>query len=468
MPVDEDGNYFVKVYGPYFEKMITNRYYNRFKDDAIIEPNIRFIRAITPSVVDLDAEFDLLVSTKENSVYVIECKARAVTEFDINKFSILLEDIGLLASNIKIYSTRQFNNVITLLNEKNISSEFVDLVKLNRRNLNNLNISLEQNDLARNSDQVDNLVRSYVKNKATHMEMDIYFKYSEMALFEHPGYYILLNNCWKQPFSVKQDIFHAIKEAMKISITKADGEKRKILEFIYIKTFLLEKWHNPNINRKNLPVTRDLIKIIMGTNYNEKDKAWRLHNEILENIKTEITNELGTNLILSKGEKGFKMKKYKSKRFSELKYRNITILYIIVGMDRFILKDLSIAIYEMHKDKLKKKFNTIDLIHTTDEGSIDATHTLKGMLSSLFTGINIDIDIIDYRNNKNQNFDPYDFVKFINDKAHFKAALIVTYIPKEWVLYLHTSRRNWGYFLVIDRPEYSDPFIPLKIYNFPD
>ncbi len=40
-------------------------------------------------------------------------------------------------------------------------------------------------------------------------------------------------------------------------------------------------------------------------------------------------------------------------------------------------------------------------------------------------------------------------------KANQDAALLVSYIPKDWALHFHAERNRWKYFFFIDRPEYS-------------
>lgn len=467
MPLNDEGNYFVSIYGPYFEKIVANRYYEEFKDKAIIEPNLRFFRKITPSVVDYDAEFDIFIHRKVGSVHIIECKARKVTEFDVNRFHILIEDIGLLASNLKFYTTQEIDeNVRRLMNNKNIQSEVIDFIKLNEKYLTNSNIQLKPNELKKNSKLVDKIIKKYVKKKIKHSEMDLYFKYSEAALNEYPGYYLLLNNCWKQPFTMKQDIFFAVKEAMKLSIPKVNEENRKVLEFIFIKTCLLEKWHNPNVERDQLPITRDLIKLLMNSKYNENDIDWKERNEILTNFRRDIEIELGSKIIIDETNRSLKEKTYKTKKYNLFKSKDISTLFVIVGMDRFILRDLSDAILELHEDKLK--FDKIRLIHTTDLGSIEATEKLESMLNENFNNLGTNIEIIDYRDSENQEFNPYKLIEYINSCARSDAAILITYIPKEWALYLYAKTEDWGYFFVIDRPEYADPLIPLRIYTFQD
>lgn len=472
-------NFKIPISGDEFEILNINLYYEEHKNDAIIEPNLRFFRTITPSVVDFDAEIDLFAQTKNDTIHIFEYKARDVSQYDISKFYILLEDIGLTASKQKIVSADEpKGDVKKLMADHDIEFERYNFMSIIEAAFIEENIPFDQNNLNRNSKRVRAIIENYlseVSNK--NLEMEILRKYSTAALFEHPAYFILLNDCWKQSYSINRDIFFAIKKTLKAAIPKADKRDRVILEFIFIKACLLEKWL---VEKERRVCTRDLIKILIDSNYDSdieegKEIDWiKERNENLLLFRNHLEIELGNNLTINEKEDNLQCKKYKASYYNEFSLGKIKTLYAVIGMDRFILTNLTEGILDLYQNQLS--FNDLKLYHTIEQGSIDAANILKDMINKKIKEINqkreqtpkisMNIEVIDYRNSENEKFNPWGFIESINKLANKDAALLVTYVPKEWTLYFNALKHRWLYFFVIDRPEFSDPLISLRIYYF--
>ena len=60
----------IRISGEEFERLVAQEYYEKFKDEAIIEPNLILFEDITPSTVDFKAEFDLFANFKNGSTII--------------------------------------------------------------------------------------------------------------------------------------------------------------------------------------------------------------------------------------------------------------------------------------------------------------------------------------------------------------------------------------------------------------
>jgi len=476
MPIQLN-NYNIPISGAEFEILIVNQIYDKSKDEAVIEPNLIFIREITPSIVDYEAEFDVYVHYKNDTVSIIECKAREVTQYDVNKFHMLIDEIGLAGSNLKFISTKILKpDVIKLMNNFNFNYEIRDIVLENEDILISEKFLDKNRNLIKNVKSINNFIRGLIKSEFKKgNEIRILRKYSYLALNEYPGYYLLLNDCWRKPFELNIEIFSSIKEVLRRSIPKADLYHKKILEFIFIKACFLELWH---IKKERKICTRDLIKVLMNKNYEEdaqigKEIQWIAeHNRNLESLRNYIEEELGFFLNIDEKKHPLPLRKYETNKYNKIALRNFSTLYVAVGMDRLILHDLSSAILDLYFNITS--FKDIKLYHTGVKGSIEAAKALKAIIEKEIEKINttgsgvvkINIVIVDLRDSDLEVLNEYEYIKNINDHASKDSALIVTYIPKEWALYLSTYRHLWSYFFILDRPEYSKPFTPLRLYSF--
>lgn len=419
----------VRISGDEYERLIAQYYYEKYKDEAVIEPNLFFFEELTPNTVDFKAEFDLFANFKNGSTHLVECKARPIETYDINRFHLQAKSTGYLNSYCRILSIYDI--------DENIKQNALDLgIEIKVKKL---------NEIARKSGMS---VREYVNFKINEREMFTYYKYNNAALNEFSGYYILLNNCWITHYSERKEIIDLIKDAMKLSIPHTHGEERKIMEFIFIKACLLENWL---INNDKSILTQDIIKLILNKSYSDKNR-----HENLQYFLTKIKNELGSKIFLTL-DKTLKYKKYEAK-FIEYKKEpeKFSNLYLIMGFDTYIFPSLSTLIDKMWN---LYHFENLYLLHTGAKASIDATYRFKDKFlinNRIFTENLCECHPpFDYSTNQKKPFDITDFFDFILSKANQDSALLITYIPKDWALYFHSEKRKWKYFFFINRPEFS-------------
>ena len=336
----------IRISGEEFERLVAQEYYEKFKDEAIIEPNLILFEDITPSTVDFKAEFDLFANFKNGSTHIIECKARPIDSYDINRLHIQAKRAGNLNSLCKLLSAYDFEEKV-------------------KQTALNLGIQVEKKNLYESAEKLGMRLRDYINLKIRESEMYTYYKYNKAALYEFPGYYILLNNCWITNYSEQKEIIHAVKDAMKLSIPHAYTDERKVMEFLFIKACLLEKWL---VNNDKTILTQDVIKLILNTSYNDNTRHKNLQ-AFLKDIKSALNNKVTLTI-----DKNFRNKRYKAKFIEYIgEPEKFSDLYIVMGFDRYILPFLSTLINNMWK---KYQFKKINLIHTSVEGSIEATNRL--------------------------------------------------------------------------------------------
>jgi len=420
------------ISGAEFEQLMENDLYQKYKNKAFMEHNFLFYGDICPSTVDLIAEFDLFIVFINGTRTVFEFKARDVTDYHLYKLDIQVKRTGLIRSNVELYSTNKVTD---------------ELEKLAF----NLGIQLNRKNLSRASVRAEKPLRKYIESKLTPHDYDIYRKYHNAALEQHPGYYILLNNCWIPHDKRKQEILSVIKTTLKQVIPHTNGLDRKVLEFIYIKTRIIEDWVINNDGNKL--ITKDIINLIKSNSTSGNANIDKNLRQYKESIEKELGSKLSIDTKIPSMKKDTALVDYNNKPES------FTNLYIVVGFDTYILNSLVEIIKEL---KSIHHFKKVILIHTTAAISVETATTI-------YTKLKDQIPIappLDYlEETGNTMFNPTEFISFINNLADQKSALLVTYIPKLWALLLHRQRENWKYFFFIDRPEYKSEKIDLIAFE---
>jgi hypothetical protein len=132
-------------------------------------------------------------------------------------------------------------------------------------------------------------------------------------------------------------------------------------------------------------------------------------------------------------------------------------------LDKGILDDFAKIIevlYELFE------FDKLYLVDTGHSGSIEATNELKNKyLNYLIKKRTELVGTSSYLNNE-MKFSESKFIDFINSHSSKNNAILVSYIPKNWVLRLHEERQKWAYFCVVKRPEYSSTQDEIRLQAF--
>jgi len=420
------------ISGEEFEKLIVRELFDLNKNDSLIEPNISFLGKITPSAVDKKAEFDVFIHSLKNVNYLIECKARKVKEFDIYKLDVQSKRVGVIKSNLRIISTEGYDRDIK------------DLAF-------NMGIQLETRDIIKSARKRNISPRKYIHQQIKNHEFEIYERYHQAALEIYPSYYLFLNNCWIPQYSSREETLQQVMGVMELMISQSKGNRRKLFEFIYIKAAIIRNWIFEDHKEKIF--TKDIIELISLNKSNklkdQNEKMFQFKKEVEEklsnNISLSIDPHLNVSHFFSNKLVEFKRERGKEKGFEDL--------YIIIGFDRYIFNDLLSILKNMFDIY---HFKNIYLLDTIAIDSFEASKIFYSkFLERRFMPYKLkdcNIHLINMSEHLGREFNLSHFIEFVNSKASKNAALLITYIPKLWILHLFRNKKEWKYFFSIDRP----------------